>query len=118
MNKKEIENKIKLLENELLQLKENLNSKNTNYESIILIRENIKLKSYNKIIDTSKNILGDIEEFEEMGLKRLAYEIQNNTKAYYIRYKWTGNEKDVEEFERFCRKENNIIKFLTVRVDY
>lgn len=116
MKKIDLEIKIKKLEKEIKNLQNELNKKRNVYETVIVITENVKLKVYSDIIKKIKNIL-DILNFKESGLKKLAYTVKNNNNAFYIIIKWEGSEEDTKEIEKFCQKENNILKFITIKIE-
>ncbi len=93
--------------------------KNKNlYESVLIIKgdleENEYKKALSKIIEKIKNLI-DITKVDEVGLKKLAYEVSKNKTGYYvvIYYKATG--QAVLEIERFFRITEDILKFLTVK---
>jgi small subunit ribosomal protein S6 len=89
------------------------------YESIFLIK-NCKEDEYKKMLeDVLKKIkkIVTIESIEEKGLKKLAYEIKNNKQAYYIIIKFKANSKDIAELERIYRIIEDVLKFITVKID-
>lgn len=57
-----------------------------NYETIFLIREDIAEEERNKVVKTIKDYLeknGNVTKIEELGLKKLAYEVRKHNYAYY-----------------------------------
>lgn len=115
MNRKELEKEINKKQLELDKLKEELNTFKK-YETIILVQENIKHIDYFKMHNQIKDIMGEIENIEELGIKKLAYKIKENEQAIYVLFHWIGNENLVSDFEKYAREEDNILKFITVRV--
>ena len=108
--KKEIETK----EKELLNLKEELKNINE-YETIIIIDVETSIKKYDTMKKEIKEIFQNITTLEEMGTKKLAYEIKGNQEGFYLRYEWQGLAIDVAEFETYARNNDNIMKFITVK---
>lgn len=90
------------------------------YESVILLDSNLeeeKLKEViNKISDLIKNN-GILEKIEEIGKRKLAYEIRKNTEAYYFVFHFESKSEFASELERKYRITEEIIKFIVVRKD-
>ncbi len=54
---------------------------------------------------------------EDMGRRQLAYTIKKNTEGYYYLFEIESAGKEIAEIERRMRVNDNIIRYLTVRVD-
>jgi small subunit ribosomal protein S6 len=52
--------------------------------------------------------------YEELGRRRLAYEIRNFQKGHYLALHFLSNGKVVPELERSARLDDSILRFLTV----
>lgn len=90
------------------------------YESVVVLRSDL---SSNQVEDAAKNlekILSDnnakVEKIENIGLRSLAYPIKKNKKAYYLIYDIEAEGPAVIEFERRMRLEEDIIRYMTVKV--
>ena len=118
MNKEELRKKIEKTQKELLKMQEELNIKYIDFESVIIITENVKLKDYNEIKENFKNMFGEDSKTNELGLKKMAYEIKGNKSGFYISFEWNGNSDDVANFEKYCRENDNIIKYITIKQDW
>lgn len=114
MNIEELKKEIEIKEKELLNLKEDLKRIKI-YETIIILNVNTNIKNFEAIKTKIKEICGTLQIFEELGIKKLAYEIKGNKEGFYIRFEWEGNEKNVASLEDFMKSNNNIMKFITVR---
>lgn len=88
------------------------------YESVLIIRGDLEEKNYkevlNNIIEKIK-ILINIEKIDEIGLKRLAYEVNKNKTGYYVVIYYKATSQAVLEIERIYRITEDILKFLTVK---
>ena len=73
---------------------------------------NLKTK-YSKIIEKSE---GEIIKIDDWGLLNLSHEINKNKKGNYIHFKLKGNGITVSELEKNEKIDNNLLRFLTVRV--
>lgn len=90
------------------------------YESVILINKNITEEERKEIINRFKNFInkdGKVNKVEEIGLRKLAYEVQKQKEAYYVIYNFETSEENIAELERLYRITDEIIKFIVVRVD-
>ena len=90
-----------------------------NYESVIIIKNtsNEEYKTIlNKIMKRINKIV-NVQEIEELGIKRLAYEINKNKQGFYVILYFKERNQEILELERFYRITDDIIKFITVRKD-
>lgn len=90
-----------------------------NYESVIIIKNttNEEYKTIlNKIMKRINKIV-NVKEIEELGIKRLAYEINKNKQGFYVILYFKATNQKILELERFYRITDDIIKFITVRKD-
>ena len=71
------------------------------------------IEKYSKIVQKSE---GDIVKTENWGLMNLSYLIKKNKKGNYIHFKIKGPNKIVSELEKKEKIDNNLIRYLTVRV--
>ena len=53
-------------------------------------------------------------EIEEIGKKKLAYEIKGEKEGYYILVNFMAKKEDIIEIERFYRINDDVMKFITV----
>ena len=90
------------------------------YENVIIITGGFTQEEYKKslknITEKIKNII-DIEKIEEIGKKKLAYEVKKNTEGWYVVIYFKAINQNILELERFYRINEDIIKFITVKID-
>ena len=55
--------------------------------------------------------MGEVTKMEELGIRKLTYDIKKNNEGVYVQFEWTGNDETLQELERYFRIEDNIIKF-------
>lgn len=60
---------------------------------------------------------GAIVKSESMGRRRLAYEIDNRVEGQYWLFEIDGSGQEVAELERRMRVNEQVVRYLTVRVD-
>ncbi len=116
MNKLEnINNKINELKGEIEKLETEKNNIKE-FESIAIIRITTNIKRFESIKKEINDIV-DIEsnKIEELGIKKLAYKVQEQNEGYYIHFNFTGTFEDVAKLEKYYRANNNILKFMNVK---
>ena len=58
---------------------------------------------------------GKVESVDEIGKKRLAYEIMKNKEGYYTVFNFEAKPELIAELERNYRIDDSIMKFITIR---
>lgn len=118
MNLKEIKKEIEKKENELNILKEQLNNAKE-YEGFIILTPKTTIKKLDTIKKEIIKIIDNenLKIIEDLGLKKLAYEIQKQKEGYYLRFEFIAQLETITELERFFRLENSILKFLTIKME-
>lgn len=91
------------------------------YESVIIIRPDKTDDEIKLIIEDMKNLViknnGNFEKVENLGLKKLAYEIRKCKEGYYAVLYFEADASVITELERMYRITEDIIKFMTIRKD-
>ena len=88
------------------------------YESIIIINPSVDEEGIKSLIKKFTDIInneGKVESVEELGKKRLAYEIKKNKEGYYTLCNFEAKPELIAELERNYRIEDNVMKFITVK---
>ena len=88
------------------------------YETIIIV--NPKIKYIGDIKEKILKIIGDlnIETFEDLGNRDLAYEIQGEKEGHYIRIEYYAKEDEIiKNLERYFRINSDILKYITIRTN-
>ena len=87
------------------------------YETIFIVNPNVAEEGLKALIQKFSDIInndGKVLEVEEMGKKKLAYEIKKNKEGYYVVVNFEANPELIKELERVYRITDNVIKFLTI----
>ena len=88
------------------------------YESVIIINPNLDEEATKSVITKFSDLIntdGKVEKVEELGKKKLAYEVKKNTEGYYAVYYFEANPSLIAELERNYRITDEVIKFIVVR---
>ena len=88
-------------------------------ESIYILKGTLTEEEYKEVFEDIKEQFEQfkIEKMEELGKKNLAYEVNKNKTGYYLDIEFYADDEDVKNLELFCRKNENILKFIFVRKD-
>lgn len=90
------------------------------YESIIIIGQNVDEEGIKALIKRFTDLInteGKVSNINEMGQRKLAYEIGKNREGYYVVFEFEANPELIVELERNYRITDEIIKFIVVRKD-
>ena len=88
------------------------------YESVIIINPNVDeagVKALEEKFTGLINENGKVESVENMGKKRLAYEIKKCKEGTYMLFNLEANPDSISELERVYRITDDIIKFIVVK---
>ena len=91
------------------------------YEHVFLARQDLSQAQVDALAATATEIVeagkGKVTKTETWGLKNLAYKIDRNRKAHFVLLNIDAPGSVVEELERQNRINEDIIRYMTVRVD-
>ena len=88
------------------------------YESVIIINPNIEAEGVKTLVDKFSGLInkdGNVISVEEIGKKKLAYEIKKNKEGNYIVFKFEADPSLIKELERVYRITDEVIKFIVVK---
>ena len=91
------------------------------YESVLIARQDLGASQVNTLVDELKNVIsaqgGEVVRVDNWGLKNLAYRIKKNRKGHYVLLNISAPAQAVAEYERVMRVNEDIIRYMTVRVE-
>lgn len=91
------------------------------YESVIIINPNIADNEIKELIESFKKVITDnqgaVTRVEELGKKKLAYEIKKCKEGYYAVLYFESDASIISELERLYRIKDEVIKYITIRTD-
>ena len=88
------------------------------YESVVIINPNVEENSLKALIERFQTLIntdGKVEQVNELGKKKLAYEINKNKEGYYVVYDFEAKPSLIAELERNYRITDEVIKFIVVK---
>ena len=90
------------------------------YESVIIINPSIDEEAVKALSQRFVDLIntdGKVEKVDNLGKKKLAYEIKKNKEAYYVVINFEANPSLIAELERNYRITDEVIKFIVVKED-
>ena len=88
------------------------------YEVMYIIRPSVEEEGRKKLIEEVNKIFSDnnstVTEVKEWGLRELAYEIDKETKGYYVLLNVEATVEGVNEFTRVANINESIIRHIVV----
>ena len=91
------------------------------YESVFIARQEVSATQVDSIADSFGELIGkhggQVTKREYWGLKNLAYRIKKNRKGHYVLLTIDAPSAAVQEYERNMRFHEDILRYLTVRMD-
>ena len=88
------------------------------YESVIIIDPNCTdeaIKALEEKVTGLINENGKVESVENLGKKKLAYDIKKNSEATYMVINFEAKPDSIAELERNYRITDEVLKFIVVR---
>ncbi|KPH82254.1 MULTISPECIES: 30S ribosomal protein S6 [Bosea] len=91
------------------------------YEHVLLARQDVSAQQVETLVETFKGIIeangGSVPKVEYWGVKSLGYRIKKNRKAHYSLLNIDAPSAAVLEMERQMRINEDVLRFLTIRVE-
>ena len=90
------------------------------YESVVIINPTVEEEGLKALISKFSDIIntdGKVEKVDELGKRKLAYEVKKFAEGYYAVFYFEANPTLITELERNYRITDEIIKFMTVKKD-
>ena len=94
----------------------------TKYEIMYILNSTLDEESRKSTIEGLNKILTDngatVEDVNEWGNRELAYEINKQTRGYYVVTTLTSNDaKAINEFDRLSKINNKVVRHMIVNLD-
>ncbi len=91
------------------------------YETVFIARQDLSAGQVETLATTMTDIItqgkGEVTKTELCGLRTLAYSIKKNRKGHYVLFNVDAPPAAVKEMERQMGLNEDILRFLTIRVD-
>ena len=91
------------------------------YEVMFIVDTDVSEEEITRLSESLQTVItdqgGTITKNEDMGRRRLAYPIGRKTDGHYILFEVDGSGREIAELERRMRVNDQVIRYITVRVD-
>lgn len=91
------------------------------YENVFIARQDISGAQVDTLTDTFAQLIaeqgGEVKKREYWGLRNLSYRMKKNRKGHYVLMNIEAPAAAVAEMERTMRINEDILRYLTLRVD-
>lgn len=92
-----------------------------NYESLYIIHQDVVNDELDAMIEKFKGVLtaqnAEIHMLDNWGVKKLAYPIKKVERGSYIQTYFRAEPEVITEFERRLRLDENVLRFLTIKLE-
>ncbi len=91
------------------------------YEELFIIRPDEPEEQIDQLIEQLTVLIanqgGNVDKAEKWGVRKLAYRVEKRSEGFYVLLQFTAKPETVHELERRLRVSDQVLKFLTVRID-
>lgn len=90
------------------------------YESVVIINPTVDEEGVKSLVVKFTDLIntdGKVEKVDDLGKRKLAYEVKKQKEGYYQVFNFEANPELIKELERNYRITDEIIKFMTIKVD-
>ena len=91
------------------------------YETVLIARNDVTQQQVEAVADQVATVLeadgGSVQKREYWGLRSLAYRIKKNRKGHYMLLGLNAPPASVKEIERQLGLNEDVLRFMTIRVD-
>jgi len=91
------------------------------YENVFIARQDVSTAQVEALTDTFANLVGEhggkVTKREYWGLRNISFRIKKNRKGHYVLFNLDAPPAAVAELERNMRINEDVLRYLTVRVD-
>lgn len=91
------------------------------YESVLIARQDLGTSQVTSLVSEMSNVIsaqgGEVVRVDSWGLKNLAYRMKKNRKGHFVILNVEAPAAAIAEYERLLRVNEDVIRYMTVRVD-
>jgi len=91
------------------------------YECVLIARQDIATTQVETLAEEFANVIiangGQVTKREFWGLRNIAYRMKKNRKGHYVLFNVDAPAAAIKEFERQMSINEDILRYLTIRVD-
>ncbi len=90
------------------------------YETMYILKTELESEQTAALVAKYQSLItehqGQIDQVQEIGKRRLAYEIDHNREGFYVLMQFSTDTDVTQELERVMRIDESVLRYLTVRL--
>ncbi|OFW78926.1 MAG: 30S ribosomal protein S6 [Alicyclobacillus sp. RIFOXYA1_FULL_53_8] len=90
------------------------------YETMYILKPDLEPEQTAELVAKYQSLVtehgGTIDQLQEMGKRRLAYEIEKIREGFYVLMQYSTDTNLTHELERMMRIDDKVVRYLTVRL--
>src|SRR5215470_8632852 len=91
------------------------------YEELYILKPDISEEDADASVEMVRQIVtgsgGAVDKVDKWGVRKLAYRVKKQAEGFYVLIVFSAGPEAVKEIERRLRVSDNVLKYLTVRID-
>ena len=91
------------------------------YEELFIVKPDLPEEEVDGFVEQIRHVItdgkGTVDKTDKWGVRKLAYRVQKYSEGIYVLIQFTSSPDLVKEVERRMRVADQVIKFITVRID-
>src|SRR5216683_121485 len=91
------------------------------YEELFIVKPDTPEEEVDGFVGQIQHVItngkGTVDKTDKWGMRKLAYRVQKYNEGIYVLIQFTSSPELVKEIERRMRVSDQVIKFITVRID-
>jgi len=91
------------------------------YEELFIVKPDATEEEIDQVVEQVRQVVasggGSVDKIDKWGVRKLAYRVQKHHEGYYVLIQFVSSPGAVREIERRLRVADQVLKFLTVRID-
>lgn len=90
------------------------------YEAVIMFYPEVEEEKRNASFERIKNVIeqdGKIDNVDEWGMRKLAYEIEYKKEAYYILYQFEAKPEVIAEINRLAKIMDPVMRQMVIKLE-
>jgi small subunit ribosomal protein S6 len=91
------------------------------YEELFIVKPDLPEEEVDGFVEQIQHVItngkGTVDKTDKWGTRKLAYRVQKYNEGIYVLIQFTSTPDLVKEVERRMRVSDQVIKFITVRID-
>lgn len=92
-------------------------AKINDYESVIILHPEINDDTKTEIIEKAKTFMSEVKKIDELGLKKLAYEVKKCNSGIYVVFYYKGTNRKNKNLDDFYKNNSKILKYIILKED-